>query len=426
MTATPLLINNFELQYVKIALHNGKTVGLDVKSVMALEYSEGMMQKYVTVTMKIVDTTNTISQALYGLEKVEFVMKDLINDVKYEFTNASANGPLYIYEVHDKQIIDTAKVFVIELCSYDGIVNNTNRIGKKYTAIESSALAGDVLAQFIKTKKPLNSTKSVNKLTFIPPNAKPYDVLVWARNKYIANDQKSTKSGGKYHSAGYFFYEDYNQYNFVSIDSLAASKKPRATYTTGTGLSGVDEYFRMNNPKFETNLNLMRNFDKGFYSGKIEFFDIVNCEVEGAPYSITDSYSKWNKLGGQDDLPKIYKDVLSKSPTRIMAVSYNDDLFLESNKESTKNRMYFKETIAQSVSRFGVFTSQILNASVYGNLVLNVGDIINIEMMDSDLKKDKTFSGKYILFGLRHIFSRGTPEGEFRTNMILVRDSFGA
>ena len=104
-----------------------------------------------------------------------------------------------------------------------------------------------------------------------------------------------------------------------------------------------------------------------------------------------------------------------------MTVAYTKDLFLGSDEDNTNDKLMFLETVGQAVSRFGVFTSQVLTASCMSNLELRAGNIISIEIYGADGEVDKNQSGRYILFELRHI---GTG-ANMRTNLTLVRDSFG-
>ena len=61
---SPLLQSSFNIESLDIFLHNGKKVRVDNASVIAFEYNEGLLQKYLTVTLTIADTTNMISQFL--------------------------------------------------------------------------------------------------------------------------------------------------------------------------------------------------------------------------------------------------------------------------------------------------------------------------------------------------------------------------
>ena len=56
-------------------------------------------------------------------------------------------------------------------------------------------------------------------------------------------------------------------------------------------------------------------------------------------------------------------------------------------------------------------------------MAINAGDIINIEFSGADGKVDKTYSGRYVIFDLIHLFSKG--DDKLTTRLTLVRDSFG-
>ena len=422
----PLQVENFEIKEAWITPHTSKTkrVAIDTSAIKQFEYTEGLMQKFLQVTLQIEDSTASLFEAIYGMEKIELIVEDKFSDVSLEFTESSVNGPLFIYEVHTKEVTDTIKSFVLELCREDAMNNAVTRIGKKYTSISAQELVKDVIEKELKSKKPIaleNISDSYNKITFIPPNSKPYEVLVWTRNKFISVDQKSTKTGGANCSAGYFFWEGYDTYNFQSFDSIAQQKGQSAAYSTGDGSGGMDEAFRLQGINFPKTLNIMENFDQGFYSGEIDFFDITDCEVDTYRYNIKDNYAKWEKVAAQKDLPVLYKEALSDVSTRTMTVAYTKDLFLGSDEDNTDDKLMFLETVGQAVSRFGVFTSQMLTASCMSNLELRAGNIISIEIYGADGEVDKNQSGRYILFELRHI---GTG-ANMRTNLTLVRDSFG-
>ena len=432
MTASPLARNNFKVVSVLIKFsdpenpNNKISTLIDKSSVLQFEYREGLLNQFISVTLQIVDTTSQLTDVLVGMEEIELVVQDETTNVKYEFTSGSSNGPLYVYQIHDKQVIDTGKILVLELCRKDALESAQQRVCKKYNSIPAADLVQDILGNTLKTTKQYvgNVSSSLNKLSFVPPMSRPYDVLVWSRNKYVAKDQKTTASGGSYASAGYLFWETYKGYYFKSIDSIAGQEPTEFTYTTGSGLGGSDEIYRLNSPQFPKAVNMMADFDRGFFSGTIDFFDTVNCEVLSESYTLKENFSKWTKVGENNTLPQLYSEVLDDRPTRTMAVSYNDDLFLEPGSEkNTESKMLFKETISQSIQRMGVFSNTILNANIYGNMAINAGDIINIEFSGADGKVDKTYSGRYVIFDLIHLFSQG--DDKLTTRLTLVRDSFG-
>ena len=435
--SNPYQIKNFSVNSVAVRFNDGSAVYIDKGSILQLEYKEGLFDKFLTVTLNIMDTTTRISNVLVGMEMFEVVFTDEQNGVKFEFTNNSTNGPLYAYNIHSKSVLDTGKSFVVELCRKDAILSMQKRVCKKYKEYDSQRLVGEIIGKELEnTNKPVVSTKSVNKLTFIPPNSRPLDILTWARNKFISTDQAPSK---QYNSAGYLFYETYVAYNYVSVDTLAAQRNHKVVLTTGTGTNGNQDAFRIDNPEFQNSIDMIQNFDRGFYSGQIEFFDIVNCTMTTRKYTLKELYPKWKKIAGsewmgslnspamKDDLEPKGNDqpqVESSYATRNMIVAYNSDLFASLDSSKEDDASVFQETVLQSVSRLGIFTSQVLTVTcTIGNMALHAADPIFIEFFDSQGNLDTNTSGRYIIADLTHIYTRS--EDKFKTNLTLIRDSFG-
>ena len=133
----PLQTDSFEIESAFIHPHEGQKdkVAIDAGAIKQFEYSEGLMQKYITVTLEIEDSTASLFESIFGMEEIELVVFDKFSDKKLEFTRESANGSLFIYEVHSKEVTDTVKTFVVELCREDALNNAVTRIGKKLSLI---------------------------------------------------------------------------------------------------------------------------------------------------------------------------------------------------------------------------------------------------------------------------------------------------
>jgi len=184
----PLIQENFRVESITVKVsdpnnpENKIKTYLDKDSVSQFEYREGLLDKFLKVTLQIADSNSALSDKLVGMEQFEIVVHDLAHDVKYEFTEESTNGPLYVFQIHDKIIVDSVKILVLELCRKDAIEGMQIRVCKKYTSVKAEELLEDILKNVLNTKKPYtNVSKSSNTLTFIPPNSRPYDVLFWSR-----------------------------------------------------------------------------------------------------------------------------------------------------------------------------------------------------------------------------------------------------
>ena len=440
MTSSPFTVKNFKLDSAAVMFQDGSSTAIDPGQILQVEYREGLFDKFLTVTITLADTTSKISNVLVGMEQFELVFTDTINGVRFEFTNDSLNGELYAYNIHDKQVIDTGKVLTIELCRKDAIDSMQKRVCKKYENQTADQLAGDIITNVLGNKKKgVFTQKSVNSISFIPPNSRPLDVLVWARNKFIGDDQKTVKSEGKYTSAGYLFYETYNQYNYVSVDKICGQTGHKCVFTTGTGTSSGGDVNRIENPEFVNSIDMVHNFDRGFYSGQIEFFDITECTMTTEKYTLAELYPTWNKIGTSEWLPSMnspalqedLKPVAPESPavhspyaTRNMMVSYNKELFAGSTDTKEEDAEIFRQTVLQSVSRLGIFSNQVLTVTVnIGNMDLRAADPVLIEFYDSEGNIDEQHSGRYIIADLTHLYTR--REDKLKTYLTLTRDSFG-
>ena len=58
----PLQTDSFEIESCFIHPHEGKSqkVAIDFNSIKQFEYAEGLMQKYITVTLQIEDTSSSL------------------------------------------------------------------------------------------------------------------------------------------------------------------------------------------------------------------------------------------------------------------------------------------------------------------------------------------------------------------------------
>lgn len=435
---TPYSSSNFKIDFITLKYNNGQSINIDKGAVLQLEYREGLFAKFISVTLKIADTTSKMGNALVGMEEFQLKFIDEINKVTYDFTSGSTNGPLYAYNIHSKSVIDTGKMFVVELCRKDAILSMQKRVCKKYTNVKADELVTDIIKEELESNKSINNQTSFNKLTFVPPSSRPLDVLVWARNKYIGDDQKPASAKGKYTSAGYLFYETYDAYNFVSIDRISGQKGYKAIYTTGTGTSSSDDVRRIESVEFVNSIDMVTNFDRGFYSGQIEFFDIVNCTMTTEKYTLKELFPTWNRIGNseyygsmdsevmKDDMKPVAPNVQphQKYATRNMMVSYNSDLFAGTGDSKDEDKGLYRETVVQSISRLGIFTSQVLTATCnIGNMSMCAGDPIFLEFFDSKGELDPLHSGRYVIADLTHLYTRS--EDKLKTYLTLVRDSFG-
>ena len=74
----PLQTDSFEIESAFIHPHEGQKdkVAIDADAIKQFEYSEGLMQKYITVTLEIEDSTASLFESIFGMEEIEAIEEE--------------------------------------------------------------------------------------------------------------------------------------------------------------------------------------------------------------------------------------------------------------------------------------------------------------------------------------------------------------
>lgn len=444
--------SNFEVKRFTIKIRD-KEYELHPNTVFSIEYFESLDRYFLYLAATIYDGTLQFSEQIYGLEEVQLVFvnrtktfdgKDQIKE--FSFTRNSANGPLYVYEIYNKNNVGTKKTFTIGLCRLDAINEKFTKISKKFNNLKPEDIVTDVLKNYVKTTKSIVTEPSSISLTFVSPMSSAYKLIGWLLDKSISQASKQDK-GGSDLSAGYFFYETYDSYNFNSVDRLCSQSpaNPNFPYSvTQNYAPGPDQdvardaFIIKNEFVFKNTIDVFKDLDIGFYSNKIAFFDIANQKYEEKVLDLEDFYSKLTLLGTQKNLPNsvsgTFKDSKGainttyspyyKRPSRLMTIPFNQEMYSDKNQ-----KIDYKKSIGQSIMRYGILGRQVAACTVFGNLNLQAGKVVKIQLYkpgsNENKAKDKVYSGNYLIFSVAHIYNNSGSGGFMYTNLVLVRDSYG-
>ena len=393
--------SNFTLNKFLISVE-GNDYEFQLNSVFSIEYFESVDRSFIYLAATINDNTYNFSERIYGLEKVQLEFTNYtkgfdgtLQEIKYSFTDDSENGCLYVYSVYNKSNEGTKKSFTLGLCRLDAINDKFIKISKKFEK-KSEEIVNDVLKNYLKSKKKLKYEQSVSKLNFVSPLSSAYSLINWMLDKCVSVFSQS-KDSGKDISAGYMFYESYDSYNFFSVDKLCAKESLNVlnpyvvtqNYQPGNDFDYARDVFIIKEKFIILNsLDVFRDLEKGFFSNKIAFFDVVFQTYDEEVLNIKDYYSKMTLLGSQKQLPNTFTSVLDNAknvkttfnpldskPSRLMTISTNDFLYSKENVN-----IDYKKTIGQSIIRYGLLGRQVASCRVYGNLNLKIGEVIDIEL----------------------------------------------
>ncbi len=424
-------------QYNKLEIQSLDGKRLDISnSAVALDYFENILEPTVSMRIEVVNPYSIFNMMeIQGGEKVEIEIEN--KEGRFIFEDDTA---MYVYKVSGLEAESQKESFTLHLVSREYFSNETSRCGKKYQPQNISAHVKDILKNTLKTEKydDKNIEETSNQFTFIGNNKKPFHTLLWLAPKGIISKGKASGESGEGDTtdgkgkgtAGFFFFENKDGFNFKSIESLvsetqigsnSADKKDIYSYAyTGViqaGLIDGPEY-PIYNFFVEKNMDVRKQLRVGMYRNYTYFYDIWNNQFSGYEYELD---KELGKTLGKDEI--VTDPKLTESVTRTMfRVSDHGILSQETgNEESGRDRT----DMAKSYARYNLLFTQSLNISVPCNINLKVGDIIECafpqKLGGKANSADPRMSGLYLIRELRHHFTANQNV----TSLKLLRDSYG-
>lgn len=451
-----MALKNFKINDVIITTKDGKNISIKSGLFSTFVIREDIFSPYMTAQIQVTDTD--------GLFYDQTGTRAYINGGEKVSINIETEDSGRTNENFDGFYVDTTTPIitksnlqsgVLRLVTREGIINHLTRVSRRYDGtIEETVqkiLKDDI--DGLTTKKEynkfLNSSdyKTINKYSFIANIEKPFDVI---RKLCPKSVPLSTKD--KFKTAGYFFFENYDGFYFVGIDTLLEGKlnKPlesiynKAEISKGNGIP----YYRyteivnknipsdlriLNQPIVESKNNLLDSLLSGMYGINVTEYDAYTFERTDTNLTLKDIYKdglNHSEKGASTapDFPFFENKKYSRRIYRIASNhAYAPSDTLANSKIPEENTSRYQ---AESTIRSQLLFSQVVSIEVPLNLYLKVGQIIYCEMpnavsgTEKELDKDR-FSGRYLITALCHDFSFNTINGRLGiTKLQLVKDSY--
>ena len=170
---------------------------------------------------------------------------------------------------------------VLNLVCREAITNETARVGKKFTPETNiSAAVKDILKNYIKTDKINEIETTMNNYGFIGNMKKPFQILTWLASRSMSGESEEDPKGS---SAGFFFYQTKDGFNFRSIDSLVEQDPFEKDYRYAPNVVNFDDPnkdFKIIEYNINQNIDLMNKLERGAYSSQRYYINPLSF----APY----------------------------------------------------------------------------------------------------------------------------------------------
>ena len=419
-----------------------KTVDL-INGVVAFSYFENVFSPMITGRVIISTTGNVLEDddgdltsiynglPLRGGEKINIkIPANSENNVDLEFTEENGNE-LYVSSITNVLKKAENETFVLNLVSREAITNETARVGKKFPVSEPiSDSVVDIIKNYLMSEKEINADPTQNPYGFLGNLKKPFTLCTWLASKSVP-----AETAGKSSTAGYFFYETKDGYNFKSIDALASAEPYDIEYTFSPGI--VDDQDPLKDFKFiefntQRNQKLIENLQRGAYCTYRMYYNPVDSTFttpEQGLFKVSDYADKMENLGAdfKIDLPPVDKTgkSLGDVPSRFMTGVLDFGTLEKKEERSRKGNADPMQYTSQAMMRYNIMFTQTVIATIPLNTNLVAGALLNCNLakitVDDTKVKDEEQSGLYMIKELVHYYEE---KGSF-TKLKLVRDTMG-
>jgi len=347
----------------------------------------------------------------------------------YDYTE-DTGVPLQIYKI-DKIRKDPqnerAQLYQIFFCSPEMYRNATTKISRAYAGPVENAVQ-DIIRNVLKSKKPFYFEPTATNAKYVIPNLKPYEAI-----NFLCTQARSKKFRL---NAGYKFFETSEAFHFRSLDSMMGQDgqlsevppkfKYQAMVTAVTEdnkqpelkditrrLSSVLKY------EFDKPVDTLDNIQNGFYANKVTTHDAFNKTIKTTTYDYNEigpmqahtemSSSRFDKAGllyPQDGKGKGVKFAdtgkgLNQLPeAKTMVVSETSKV--HNDYEFTPNEFLLPLMTHQKQA----MRNMNLSLLVYGNTLLNAGDIITFTspvQRPGEPENNPYTSGRYVILAIKHM-----------------------
>ena len=437
----PNQVNVTDVTIKKLDIHSA--TGLyDLKPhFMELNIYENIFRPALTATLVLADSHNIpYKLPIVGEETIDIdIALTGVEGVKDEEALSIIPPRLHVNSLSDRYFTKPkAQVFSLDLISEQYMSSLHSKVSKSYRGKSISFIVDDIHWKYLN-----DGERGMSQLTddrienIVIPNLSPIDAIKWL-------SKRASRNG----AVNYLFWEDLNQSYFYTLEYLAEQKpvatfihKPRIDDPTGVGYL-ADDTFRIDKFYFKKQFNKKENIERGVYSSKLITHDIVRKKITQHEYTGFNDWFAYNHCGAFPPLSN--SDIESNSAGRARvshAPADKGNVYPTTDQKNlarqidshveffpkhdrmyaiTSNDLYDNKVEDWKLKRnahIGIYNGISLILEVSGHSGLRVGHTVTVilpspetltEDKNSDIVDDKFLSGKYMVTGIRHIFSQPT------------------
>ena len=345
--------------------------------------------------------------------------------------NFTGKNALYVNKVRNVLTDTTRSIFTLDLCTKEYLGNEQTRVVKRYSG-KISETVSKILTDVLKTTTPLDIEETSNSYNFIGNIKKPFYIVTWLASRSIPADGAYGKT------AGFFFYETRDGFQYKSIETLVGPTKgggsadskdaPKYEFTQTDKLTqGYDGKILSWN--INQNIDVQSKLAVGAYNTRLTFFNPYTFEVKTKDFSLqNDQVGEVKSAGTQ--LNFVAEEFLETSTRGVSGIM--DVGCLPSGREGRQQLHTWKkkrdetndkitDRMTQAITRYNQLFSISVDIMIKGNFEFKAGDMIYCAYTEpGGTTPNPQTKGLYVIASVCH----KVTAAESYSTMNLIRDSF--
>ena len=273
--------------------------------------------------------------------------------------------------------------------------------------------------KYLNSKKKLSVEDTATNAKYVIPSLKPFKAI-----NFLASQCRS----GKYNNAGYLFYENSQGFHFRSLESMlamggAVARPTRFNYMTQLVQvkdSKKDEVKDIERRlqtvihyEFGKQVDAIENIKNGLYANRLVVHDAFNKTIKTHDFNYKDNFEKGFHLESVGDEADSIKGILPDMQLNDTGKGLNEypnaKKMVVTETSKVHNDYEFvptSDTLPKITSQKTGYKNMNMSLLVYGNTLLNCGDVINftvpVMQPGEEVLPNPYTSGRYVIMAIKH------------------------
>lgn len=325
-----------------------------------------------------------------------------------------------VYKVSDiRKISGRRSEYTLHFVSPEQYLNENKRLSRSYANTSTDKVIKDIMSSEIGTSKNVIVEETEGQSTYVAPNVRPFTTI-----RQLMRRSVSSETG----NSNFVFYEDRRGYIIATLNALMG-QDTKYTYGFKENYNSEDDstaqhtdFFGIEQLEMKKQTDTLDALSNGMFASQLHSIDLIQRKTNIYDY---DYFTEFDSTSHLNEYPLYSKlEELDKEGNQYF--SYTNETALDNEYVNEyQPDMHIELTSQTRLKRriqLQMLNSYVINMTVPGNVLLFVGDVIEISAKSNQTKvPNSMISGRSIVTGITHLITASNRV--YKQRIETVKDS---